>query len=91
MPSIPPLFGGKMRSCRLSHPFRVANRFMAPLANAEQVTFSFPVGIRVENIQSQVRPVLHMVDMMDQICPVISTLCFAYLALVPVQLKHIGT
>lgn len=91
MPSIPPLLCGKMRSRRLSHPLWVTNRLMTAPTDADQVAFAFSIRIRVVNIQSKIRPALHMIGVMDQICPVISALCFAYLALVPVQLNHIGT
>ena len=64
---------------------------MAALADTDEIALTLPFCVQVVNIQSKIRPVLHMVDMMDQICPVISALCFAYLALVPVHLNHIGT
>lgn len=91
MPSIPPLHGGKTRCCWPLHPLRMANCLMAALADTDEIALTLPFCVQVVNIQSKIRPVLHMVDMMDQICPVISTFCFAYLALAPVCLKHICT
>ena len=69
----------------------MANCLMAALADTDEIALTLPFCIRVVNIQSKIRPVLHMIDVMDQLSPMISPLGFAYLALVPVQLKHIGT
>ena len=81
MPSIPPLLGGKVWCCWLTHPLRMANRLMAALADADQVALTLPFRIRVVNIQSQIRPALHMIDMVDQLCTTISALGFTDLAL----------
>lgn len=64
---------------------------MATPADTDEVTLAPTIGIRVVNIQSQLRPELHMVDMMDQLCPVISSLGFAYLALMAITPKHVST
>ena len=64
---------------------------MAAPADADQVSLSLSVGICVVNIQRKIRPELHMVNVMDQLCPMIPAFSFANLALVPVQLKYIGT
>lgn len=61
---------------------------MAALANTDEIALSLPFCIRVVNIQSKIRPVLHMVDMMDQLCPVIPAFSFANLAFVSVQIAH---
>lgn len=91
MGSIPPFLGGEMRCRRLSHSLRMTNRLMAAPADADQVAFPLTISICVVNIQSQIRPELHMIDMMDQICPVVSSLGFADLALMAIIPKHIST
>lgn len=69
-----------MRCCWPAHPLRMANCLMAALADADEVTLALPFRIRVENIQSQLRPSLHAVDVMDQISPTTAAPGFAYLA-----------
>ena len=80
MPSIPPLLGGKMRRSWPAHPLWVTNRLMAALADADEVALALPFCVHIENIQGQLRPSLHVVDVMDQIGPTISAPGFAYLA-----------
>lgn len=67
-----------------AHPLRVANRLMAALADADEVALALPFCVHVENIQSQLRPSLHVVDVMDQISPTIAAPSFAYLAFMAV-------
>ena len=64
----------------------MANCLMAALADTDEVALTLPFCVHVVNIQSQIRPALHMIDMMNEICSTIASLGFANLALTAIYL-----
>lgn len=50
---------------------------MAILAYADQVSFLLPVLVDEEPAQCQIRPALHVVDVVDHLCPAVFTPGFA--------------
>lgn len=92
MQSVPPFFGHKHRQLLAfsGQPFRMADIFVAGFAHGDQVTLSFTVRIGEVHVQRQIRPMLHMVQMMDHACPAVFPVGFAELALMAIQAENIS-
>lgn len=87
--SIPALPGQRCAAAAFPQSLRVTNCFVAVLAYADKVALPVAICIRVPDIQRKLWRAAHMVDMVHQLRPPVTSALLAQLALMLVHVQHL--